>query len=230
MRYRSAMTSSGNCIARRWSQALRISALALFLSITDASGALELSESIVPAEIPDFSISNGPRTLRLPEGVWWELDHYVWQATAGTAVGRVDSAFIARIEHGTIGLAGRIVLLKYDIPAKSWRDEPCGGVEDIYAKEYSTSYDLKDCLVVRSERSKDMSDLLKRTFPKVGPWVAAHGMTLPDAAVRIRYARYSTNTYGILDLFVEHRQDEATLPPLPELPTAIPPAPGGRGE
>ena len=229
---------------RGWgSNAWPFALLAIWLSLCPTTSALDLTTAAPPAEIPDHQVTVGPRTVHLPAGDWRELDHYVWQASAGRAIGMVHSSFITRIEHGTIGLSGRIVLLKDDIPTSSWRDQPCGGVEDIYVKDYSLNPELKDCLVVRSIRKKEMSDLLKRTFPNAIRWIESSNMTLPDAAVRIRYARYSTNTYGIIDLFVpaeyfesepaaiewsetlrsslrslfEHRENEGTLPAFPIL-------------
>jgi hypothetical protein len=215
--------------------------LGAWLAAPSAACALDLATAEVPAAIPDRQVTAGPRTIHLPDGDWRELDHYVLEASAGARVSQADSAFIARIEHGTIGVAGRIVLLRSDMPVRSWRDQPCGGVEDIYVKDYSPTINFKDCVVVRSERVKDMSELLGRTFPKAVAWIAEQHMALPDTAIRIRYARYSTNTYGIVDLFVptayfdseasaiawseglrnnlravlEHRETDGTLPALP---------------
>ncbi len=226
---------------RRRTTARPFALLAIWLASCPTIRALDLTTATPPVEIADRQVTVGPRTVRLPAGDWRELDHYVWQASAGRAIGMVHSSFITRIEHGTIGLSGRIVLLKSDIPASSWRDQPCGGVEDIYVKDYSPDPELKDCLVVRSVRKKEMIDLLQRTFPNAIRWMANANMAVPDAAVRIRYARYSTNTYGIIDLFVpaeyfesepaaiewseslrssmkslfEHRENEGTLPALP---------------
>jgi hypothetical protein len=224
-----------------------LAALAMGAFAATAACALDVSSAVPPMKITDGKVSIGGRSVVLPAGEWWDLDHYSWQAKAGRAFSDVDSVFIARVEHGAVGLAGRDVLLKDDIPSSSWQDQPCGSTDDIYFKEHAQGAGLTDCISVRSVRAQAMKDLLARTFPKAERWIDAMHLGVPDAAVRVRYARYAANTFGIVDLFVpaeyfdseptaiawaeslrsklkklfERREDSGELPPLELPPPAV---------
>jgi len=108
-----------------------------------------------------------------------------------------------------------------------------------------------DCIAYAGRSGERFRPLLSRLSPPTADWLAARGAAWPDAALSLRFERYTANTFGMVTVFVpaehfgsdaeasawleamrdtprplfEHRVDNARLPALPPpLPPDAPPS------
>jgi len=232
---------------------VRVVAFALALAAASGSaGALDLVATRPPVEIPDGRVTIGARTLVLPPGPgqWFYVDHQERPVAGGPRnlqTSTDDRAFLVRIDRGSLALAAEVYLLRADLLKTGWDDLPCAGRQDIYLKEHLAAPSLRDCVAVRGLRSADVQAFVAANVPAGPAWLARRKVALPEFAANIRYARFSSNTYGVIDVFVpathfasdqaaidwaeslrsalkpvfEHRVDLAAVP---ALPPASPPA------
>ncbi len=204
--------------------------------------ATDLVAAKPPVEITDGEVSIGPRTLHLPPGRWFYVDHQEKQVT-GSGYARApsvdDTAFLLRVEHGEATLAVRLGLLRSDLVAPSW-NFTCLAPGTIYFKDRTAVPGSADCLHVGDRR--DARSAIEGWSPTGAAWLAAQGITPTGALVFVRYHRFGPNSHGMIALLIptehfesetavsawaeslrdalkpwfEHRSSQASLPPLPE--------------
>lgn len=225
--------------SRRW-------ALSILASACAAAHALDIASAVPPIEVTDGQLTVGSRTLLLPPGRWYYVDHS--QKTINTGLhfhSPEDTVYLVQTENGQIALSIRLVLLREDILASGW-DFGCLHDASIYFKERTPSPGRSDCLTIAPRRVNDYDQFIKRYSPRAADWLAARGVTEPVAMIYARYMCFAANTYGVLGVLIptahfdseasaidwaesmrsalkpwfEHRVDEARLPAIAALPGA----------
>jgi hypothetical protein len=211
--------------------------------------AVDLATATPPIEIVDHKLTSGPRTLWLPDGHWYLLETRQGSVSSGASGASVaDTATFVQIEDDKFVLGGRLFILRADALAFGWNFSPCGNPEDIYVRDRNPNARQPDCLTVYSRRKGTPdSSAHSKSSKEVLDWMAQHNVDFPEYSVVVTYARYATNTFGVLSLrvpadrfdsettaiawsetlrsalkrFFEHREDEGHFPTLP--------APAGEG-
>jgi hypothetical protein len=212
--------------------------------------ALDLAGAKPPLEITDHHATIGGRTLVLPEGGrWFYVGHSTQDLRGGTRETVLTSrvkADLVQVDGGTVVLGLRLQLQKDDLFQVRWGREGCREADDFSASERAAS-PQSDCL--RATKSDAEFD---QAFGGARRWPALAQVRAPQAGVAIVYARQAAGTFGQLDVVVpagrfesdaaaiawaetlrtglqpmfEHRQDTASLPPLPP-PRSVPTAAAG---
>ena len=204
--------------------------------------ATDLVAARPPVEITDGQVSIGPRTLHLPPGRWFYVDHQEIQRHGGPRVqapATEDVAFLLRVDHGQATLGIRLGLLRSDLARPSW-DFECMAPGTIYFKDRTSSPGQADCLYVSDRRNAGHA--IEAWSAPAARWLEAKGIASPGSLVFVRYQRFGSNSHGMVILLIptahfeseasvdewaeslrdalkpwlEHRTDEASLPALPE--------------
>ncbi len=217
-------------------------AAALLASLAATSArAIDLETARPPLEILDHQVTSGGRTLHLPDGRWFLVDHQVVPVDGAPAsAGPIDSAYLVEVEGDAVVLAARLGLLRHDYRNSAWSPTPCAGEGDIYMKEHSAVMGQPDCVAVWGKHEYGVAHYLRFSKPALA-WLDARGMRLPDDVVGIKVSRFATNTFGVVLLAVpaehfdsnaaaidwaeslrralkpllEHRDNDGRWPPLP---------------
>ena len=231
---------------------LTAAAVAVLLAslVTTSALAIDLETARPPLEILDHQVTSGGRTLQLPDGHWFLVDHQVVPVGGGApaSVGPIDAAYLVEVEDDAVVLAARLWILRNDYRNAAWDPTPCAGEGDIYMKEHSSVIGQPDCVAVWGKHGHGVAHYLRFSKPALA-WLDARGVQLPDDVVGIKVSRFATNTFGVVLLAVpaehfdsnaavidwaeslrralkpllEHRDNEGRLPPLPPAQAASQP-------
>jgi hypothetical protein len=225
--------------------AARLLSAAALLGLPQAH-AINAANAPLPAAVDDRQLVIGHRALVLPGGPW---------TLVGRAEGFVKMGVDRRSTYYTVYAmdvqegemrAGVAMRLPVDsTPINAWRDDPCNATGFLFRDDFGEVGKHAECLLVYKRRTHLASASQEGVYAEAQQWAAAQRVALKGPFYEIYYARFGTNDFGWVRVFVpastfagddevttwskqlpgalksffEHRDHQATLPPLPRKPS-----------
>jgi hypothetical protein len=190
-------------------------AAALLALASPVVAAIETGPDSPPVEILDRRITLGARTLLLPEGHWYYVGGE-FTITIGAppflANALLDTAYLVQVEHGAFAQAMSVSLLRSPLAVRGWSQATCAGAETYYVDDEDGLGDLPDCVAIDGVTADAFDRYLRARAGRIGDWLRAHQVRVPETTIGVRYVRGSLSNFGSITLFVpaEHFDSDAS--------------------
>ncbi|WP_367847696.1 hypothetical protein [Rhodoferax sp. WC2427] len=205
--------------------------------------ALNIPGNAPPKAVADQQLTVVDRTLTLPTGNWTYIAQTQWSAVNRPPSVQVHVAYAMDVQDGR--MRGGVVL---ELPARrfpdiTWKTDDCKLFNPLFSNSFGSTWKEPECLQV-FKRSGHLLGLQTDFYGQAQQWVRAESVRLPGPVYEVVYAKYATNEYGRVRVFVpvqavdddaamvawaqrlpdvlrgffEKRNERVALPALPELP------------
>jgi hypothetical protein len=206
---------------------LRLMTLAVAACCAPHALAVDAISVPLPAAVEDLQLTWGTRTLALPPGQWTLVArsegvihtkginrrsaHYTVYAM-DTAQGRLHAGLVMRLPAAST-------------PAKGWREEPCKLANALLRDDFGGDLRRPQCLLVLKRRTH-LASSTDPLYAQARAWAAANKVDTRGPVYEIMYARYASNDFGWLRVYVpaaDFGGDEQAIAWARQLPALLQP-------
>jgi hypothetical protein len=174
----------------------------LLLACLSAHAETLTPETPLPMALAARGVTIASRTLSLPEGQWHLVARQAGRINQRErVVGEWLRAYAMQVEGGVFKQGVVLTLPMGGVPTSGWQNDPCKDNEGLFSDNFGGSFSQPECLRLW-KRSNHLAKTSGEFYPQAGSFVAAQRIKLPGPVYEVSYARYATNEFGTVSLFI----------------------------
>lgn len=174
----------------------------LFLACLPVHAEKFTPETPLPTALAARSVTIASRTLALPEGQWHLVARQAGRMTQGERViGEWLRAYAMQVEGGVFKQGVVLTLPVTSAPASSWQDDPCKGDAGLFTDNFGNNFQQPECLRLW-KRAGHLNKTSGEFYPQAESFATQQKVKLPGPVYEVFYARYSSNEFGAVRLFI----------------------------
>jgi hypothetical protein len=159
-------------------------------------------ETPLPAALAARSVTISSRTLSLPDGQWHLVARQAGRITQQERlIGDWLRGYAMQTENGMFKQGIVLTLPVAGMPVSSWQDDPCKGDAGLFSDDLGSNIKLAECLRVW-KRNGHLNKTSGEFYPQAESFAAQQKIKLPGPVYEVFYARYASNEFGAVRLFI----------------------------
>jgi hypothetical protein len=179
----------------------RLKLLAL-LACLPAQAETLTPETPLPAALTARSVTIASRTLSLPEGQWHLVARQAGRIQQQERlIGDWLRAYAMQVEGGVFKQGVVLTLPVTSVSISRWLDDPCKGEAGLFSDDLGGNFSQPECLRLW-KRTSHLAKASGEFYPQAETFAAQQKIKLPGPVYEVFYARYATNEFGAVRLFI----------------------------
>jgi hypothetical protein len=160
------------------------------------------AETPLPAALAARSVTIASRTLSLPDGQWHLVARQAGRMTQQERlIGDWLRGYAMQVENGVFKQGVVLTLPMVSVSISSWQDDPCKGDGGLFSDDLGSNIRLPECLRVW-KRNSHLVKASGEFYPQAESFAGQQKIKLPGPVYEVFYARYATNEFGAVRLFI----------------------------
>lgn len=174
----------------------------LFLACLPAHAEPLTAETPLPMALAARSVTIASRTLSLPEGQWHLVARQAGRMKQQERlVGDWLRAYAMQVENGMFKQSVVLTLPVASVSISKWLDDPCKGEAGLFSDDLGGNFAQPECLRLW-KRTSHLAKASGELYPQAESFVVQQKIKLPGPVYEVFYARYSSNEFGAVRLFI----------------------------
>jgi hypothetical protein len=174
----------------------------LLLACLPAPAETLTADTPLPMALSARSVTIASRTLSLPEGQWQLVARQAGRISQQERlIGDWLRGYAMQIDNGVFKQGVVVTLPLTSVSISSWQDDPCKGEAGLFSDELGGNFKQPECLRVW-KRASHLARSSGEFYPQAESFAAQQKIKLPGPVYEVFYARYASNEFGAVRLFI----------------------------